>query len=250
MVRFFAVVFYALAIASCAVQAGERTLVFAAASMKDAVEAVAKAYENDTGHAVSVAIASTGTLARQIEAGAPADVIVAANPQWMNYLQDRRLIDAASRVNLAGNALVIVTGKGTAFETTDLAERLSKQRFAMGDPGHVPAGIYARRALEHLGIWDKVRVNAAFGENVRVALARAARGEVDYAIIYASDARMNNDVSVAYRFNATAHPPIAYTAALTQNAGADATLFLDYMTQAAKRGFFTQYGFLGPMPDG
>lgn len=120
----------------------------------------------------------------------------------------------------------------------------------MGDPGHVPAGIYAWQALEHLGIWDQVSANAAFGENVRVALARAARGEVDYAIIYASDARLRDDVTIVYRFDAADHPPIAYSSALTQDADANAKLFLDYMTQAAKSGFFTRYGFLGPMPDG
>jgi len=236
----------ALFLLAQAAVAGDRVLVFAAASMKDAVEAIAADYIAETGRPVVVSLAGSGTLARQIEAGAPADIYLAANPAWMDYLAARDLIEPESRDVLAGNALVIVRRAGADAGEAALRALLGAGRFAMGDPTHVPAGIYAKQALQSLGLWDSVGENAAFGENVRVALAMAARGDVDGAIVYASDAGMRDDLEIAYEFPAASHLPIRYPVALTRNASDDARAFLAYLLKKARAGALTPFGFTRP----
>ena len=230
-------------VAATKAMAADRVLVFAAASTKDAIEAVAADFHAETGTDVVVSLASSGTLARQIEAGAPADIYLPANPVWMDYLADRGLINAASRAAVAGNVLVIVR-KGSDAATPETL--LESGRFAMGDPVHVPAGIYAREALENLGLWDDVAPNAAFGENVRVALAMAARGDVDSAIVYRSDAAMRDDLEIAYEFPEGSHLPIVYPVALTLEADDDARAFLAYLLERARAGALTRFGFSRP----
>ncbi len=230
------------------VMAAERILVFAAASMKDAVEAIAEDYQAQTGQPIVVSLANSGTLARQIEAGAPADIYLSANPDWMDYLVARDLIDADSVSVAAGNSLVIVRGtqtKGAQDDATPAA-LLARERFAMGDPRHVPAGIYAKQALEALGLWASVVQNAAFGENVRVALALAARGDVASAIVYRSDAAMRDDLEIAFEFPEGSHLPIRYPVAITRRADGDARAFMDYFMEKAREGALAPFGFTPP----
>jgi molybdate transport system substrate-binding protein len=235
----------ALLVPLSAAAAAERTLVFAAASMKDAVEVLARRYSEESGHDIVVSVASSGILARQIEAGAPADIYLAADPAWMDYLTERDRIDSSSRENLVGNSLVAVTssGNGAAEERRETEAVLAADRFAMGDPAHVPAGHYARQALTALGLWEDLSGKAVYGENVRVSLALAARGEVDYAIVYASDARMRDDLVVVYSFPADTHEPIAYAAALTPPAGKEAKDFFAFLFSEAAGEVLASFGF-------
>lgn len=238
--------FLALILLSSAAHSAERTLVFAAASMKDAVEAVARAYREQTGFPVVVSVASSGALARQIEAGAPADIFIAANPDWMDYLEDRKLIDPASRTNIAGNTLVVVARDDAIAPTDDPELFLRSGRFAMGDPAHVPAGAYTVQALNQLGLWEDLRPMAAFGENVRVAMALAARGDVAFAIVYGSDSKLSEDVAVAYTFPQETHAPIVYPAALAATAHDDAHSFYSFLRAQAANGALEPYGFTQP----
>ncbi|MEM9106191.1 MAG: molybdate ABC transporter substrate-binding protein [Pseudomonadota bacterium] len=225
--------------------AAERTLVFAAASMKDVVEDLARAYSEDSGQEVVLSAASSGTLARQIEAGAPADIFLAANPDWMGYLEDRDLIDSSSRENLIGNRLVAVASLNGGHDKAALESEaiLKADRIAMGDPIHVPAGVYAKQALTSLGLWEILGAKAVFGENVRVSLALAARNEVAYAIVYESDARLRDDLIVLYSFPHDTHEPIAYAAALTPDAGEQAKSFYRFLFSPEAQEVFVSYGF-------
>lgn len=235
----------ALLLVSPVAHAGERTLVFAAASMKDAVEALARAYGEESGQPVIVSFASTGTLARQIEHGAPADIYIAANPDWMEYLAQNERTIPGSRENLVGNTLVAVASANAGHDQGILETEavLSANRIAMGDPGHVPAGIYARQALTDLGLWEDLQRKAVFGENVRVSLALAARGEVDYAIVYGSDAAMHDGVEIIYTFPRDTHEPIAYAAALLPGADDDAGRFFEFLFSEAAEDVFQSFGF-------
>ncbi|MCR9136515.1 MAG: molybdate ABC transporter substrate-binding protein [Alphaproteobacteria bacterium] len=242
-----AVLFLAVVLSSFSAAASDRILVFAAASMKDAVEALADKYHDQTGERVVVSLASSGTLARQIEAGAPAEMFLSASPDWMDYLAARDLIDRESRAVAAGNSLVIVQKAGDGQATSKaMPDTLQADRFAMGDPNHVPAGIYARQALRSMGMWDDVKENAAFGENVRVALAMAARGDVSGAIVYRSDAAMQNELAIVFAFPPTSHLPIRYPVALTKGAGDDARSFLSFLLEEARAGALTPFGFTVP----
>lgn len=229
--------------------AGERVLVFAAASMKDAVEAVAEDYHAQTGQRVVVSLAGSGTLARQIEAGAPADIYLSASTEWMDYLATRDLIYPDSRAVAAGNSLVIVRSEAQDGAAGDAkpATLLGSDRFAMGDPAHVPAGIYAKQGLEFLQLWDLVRHNAAFGENVRIALAMAARGDVSSAIVYRSDAAMRDDLEIVFEFPESSHLPIQYPVALTKRADGDAGNFLAFLLDRVQAGALVPFGFTVPL---
>ncbi len=245
MIWRIAAVLLALAVPLSVANAADRTLVFAAASMKDAVEALARTYSEESGHEIVVSVASSGTLARQIEAGAPADIYIAANPEWMDYLEERDLIASDSRENLVGNTLVAVASQhgGHTPEQVETEAILKTDRLAMGDPGHVPAGYYARQALMDLGLWDGLRTKAVYGENVRVSLALAARGDVAYAVVYGSDATMRDDVDIIYTFPADTHDPIAYPAALTPAAGDGSKAFLEFLFSETAQEVFASFGF-------
>ncbi|QKV20337.1 molybdate ABC transporter substrate-binding protein [Oricola thermophila] len=231
-------------------QAGAETVcgdepltVFAAASLADAVGEIATAYESKTGCTAAVSTAGTSTLARQIAVGAPADIFLSANRDWVAWLREEaptRL--AGSPRTFARNALVIVSRPDTSAETGIAA--LLSTRFAMGDPGHVPAGIYAKAALSSLGLWDDIARNAVFTENVRVALALAARGDVGAAIVYATDATMESTLAVAHAFNPSSHPEIAYEAVLLTDGGAAGQAFLDLLSGSEGQAILARFGFL------
>ncbi len=224
-------------------------LVFAAASQRDALEVVMAAWTKGGGGTAKASYESSSTLARQIEQGAPADLFISANETWMDYVAARKLIDPATRVDLLGNTLVLVGPKGVApvaiAKGFDLATLLGDGRLAMGDPDHVPAGIYGKAALTSLGVWTVVEPKVARAANVRAALALVARGETPLGVVYGSDAAADATVAVAGTFPADSHPPIVYPAAVLAASGepeAAKKLMAFLKTPEASR-IFASYGF-------
>lgn len=221
--------------------AGEKIVVFAAASMKDVIDAASAQFKADNGAEIVASYASSSVLAKQIEAGAPAAIFISADLDWMNYVQERKLIDEASRTILAGNALVIAGGKDT--EAGEAVDILKSGRFAMGDPSNVPAGKYAKAALQKLGIWDVVSPQAVFTENVRVALQYVSLAEVHSGIVYSSDYAQAPELKELYRFPASSHAPIVYPAALVGKAHHDAGAFLAFLRSDAGQAIIAEKGF-------
>lgn len=222
--------------------AAEQVIVFAAASMKDVIEEAAQQFKEKDGVEVVASFAASSVLAKQVEAGAPASIFISADLDWMDYLQERKLIEEQSRAVIAGNALVVATQKDKA--ETDLEKLLTGARFAMGDPSNVPAGKYGKAALEHLNIWSKVESNAVFTENVRVALQYVSRDEVNAAIVYASDRAITTDLVEAYRFPADSHKAILYPAALIKGADNSAKAFLEFLQSDAGQTIIADKGFV------
>jgi molybdate transport system substrate-binding protein len=228
-----------------------QTLVFAAASLTDALQEASAAYEKTAHVKVKSSFDSSSVLARQIEAGAPADVFVSADTAWMDYLQSHNLIQAASRKNFLGNRLVLITPADSQIQLKiaphfPLATALGKGRLAIGDPGSVPAGRYGRSALTKLGVWEEIAPRLARAENVRVALLYVARGETPLGIVYASDALADKRVRVVDTFPADTHEPIVYPIALTTSAKSQAAAFVAYLTSPQGRDIFVRYAFTDP----
>ena len=230
-------------------------LVFAAASLTDALQEASAAYEKAAHVKVKSSFDSSSVLARQIEAGAPADVFISADTTWMDYLQSRNLIQAASRKNLLGNQLVLIAPADSQIQLKiaphfPLAAALGEGKLATGDPDSVPAGRYARSALTKLGVWDSVAPRLARAENVRVALLYVARGEAPLGIVYTSDALADRRVRVVDTFPADTHEPIVYPIALTTSAKSEAAAFVAYLAGPQGREIFIKYGFTVPDPRG
>lgn len=226
--------------------AGEIT-VFAAASMKTALDRLSDGFETATGHRVTRSHAGSSVLARQIQLGAPADVFISANPGWMDALEKGGLIDADSRFDLVGNRLVLV-GRvaGEPIEISpefDLLTRLGDGRLAMALVKAVPVGIYGKAALERLGLWDTVAPQVAQSDNARTALALVAAGAAPLGLVYATDAMADPRVDVIATFPADSHPPITYPAALTTNAGPEAAAFLAWLQSPEARAILREEGF-------
>ena len=196
-------------------------IVFAAASLKDALDDVAALYKESFGKGVTLNYAGSSSLAKQIEQAAPADIFFSANIEWMDYLEERDLIKQDSRVTLLGNAIVLIAPKDSdaAVETGPgmvLTELLGNEGYlAMANVNSVPAGIYGREALENLGVWDSVADKVVQTDNVRAALAFVARGEAPLGIVYATDAAADPAVRILDEFAEDSHPPILYPVALT-----------------------------------
>ncbi|TDR48496.1 molybdate transport system substrate-binding protein [Tahibacter aquaticus] len=193
-------------------------LLFAAASLKPALEEISALPEAKAIGEINASYAASSALARQIEAGAPADIFISADQEWMDWLAERGKIVAATRFELVRNELVLVAPQAsrlqfTLDDKTDLRAALGDSRIALAEPGSVPAGKYAKAALEKLGLWTHVQDKYVAAENVRAALALAARGEVPLAAVYRSDAVSETSVRVISTFPADSHPPIVYPAA-------------------------------------
>ena len=222
----------------------------AAASTAHVIDDVIGQFEAGPGDSVVASYAGTSALARQIESGAPADIFLAANAAWMNHVEAQGLIEPGSRQVLAGNRLVFVTGvEGMAplepSETPDLPALLDGGRLAIGNPDHVPAGIYARQALEALGLWLDLRSHLAPAADVRAALALVARGEAPLGIVYATDVARIEGVHVVGTIPASLHEPIVYPVALIAGRVSPlAVRFFDFLTGSAGRAAFARAGFL------
>ena len=251
----------------------ERLLVFAAASLQGTVDVVARRFEEQGGAAAAVSFAASSTLALQIERGAPADLLVSASPEWTDRLEAARLLRPGTRGNLLGNRLVLVTSalhdapasihrhfrhspvtpRSSVIPAKAgihaLAQLLGDGRLAMGDPNHVPAGRYAKAALERLGVWRTVADRVAGAADVRRALALVARGEAPYGIVYATDALAEDRVTVAGVFPEDSHPPIHYTVAVpAASTHPQAGAFLEFLWTPAARAVFEARGFVAREP--
>jgi len=228
-----------------------QVLVFAAASLTDALQEIGAAYERTSPVRIKMSFDASSNMARQIEAGAPADVFFSADTQWMDYLQSRNLIQPGSRRNVVGNRLVLIAPVASHVELKiaphfPLMAALGGGRLATGDPDSVPVGRYARSALAALGIWDQVAPRLARAENVRMALVYVARGDAPLGIVYASDALVDKGVQVVDTFPANTHPPIVYPVALTKSAKSEAAGFITYLASAQGHAIFVKYGFTEP----
>ena len=224
---------------------------FAAASLTDVLGDLGEQWNAQSRTPAKISFAASSVLARQIEASSRADVFVSADREWMKYLAARKLIDRQSRRDLAGNRLVLIAPAdsrvGIEIKTGfDLPGALGDGRLSMADPDTVPAGRYARAALVSLGVWDNVRNRLVRAENVRAALIYVARGEAPLGIVYATDARIDAQVRVVATFPDSSHSPIAYPAAATASAGAEALAFLGFLGSGEAAPVWKQHGFLEP----
>jgi molybdate transport system substrate-binding protein len=234
--------------AASAAAAGAVT-VYAAASLTEALQEIADRYAKVTGVAVKLSFAASSSLARQIEAGSRAEVFFPADQQWMDYLEQRNLLQAGSRHDVVGNRLVLIAPADSRLALRigpkfPLRAALGTERLATGDPDVVPVGRYARAALLSLGVWDDVADRLVRAENVRSALTFVARAEVPLGIVYATDARVDPKVRVVDVFPASSHPPITYPIALTREASPPAAAFVGYLRGQEGRAVFEKFGFI------
>lgn len=237
--------------------AQEKTLtVFAAASLKNALDDINTAYAQRSGTKVTVSYAASSALIKQIENGAPADVFASADLDWMDYGSQKTLINSSTRVNLLGNRLVLIAPKdskqgdvaiGQGFNLAALA---SDGRIATGEVHSVPAGKYAKAALEKLGAWDAAQSKFALTDNVRAALVLVGRGEAALGIVYSTDAKVEPNVKIIGTFPADSHAPIIYPFAATKDAKAEATGYLAFLRSSAAKDIFETYGFSFIAPPG
>src|ERR1043166_9256178 len=223
--------------------------VFAAASLKNALDDVDAEFTKAAGIKVTASYAASSALAKQIEQGAPADVFASADVDWMDYAQQKKLVKDDTRINLLGNRLVLIAPKtsrladvaiGPAF---DLAALAGDGHIVTGDVRAVPVGRYAKAALEKLGAWPKAAPKLAMAENVRAALALVARGEAPLGIVYQTDAKVEPAVKIIGTLPADSHPPILYPFAATATAKAQAARYLSFVRSPAARSIFERYGF-------
>jgi molybdate transport system substrate-binding protein len=233
-----------------AAQAQDAALtVFAAASLKNALDEVDAAFTKQSHIKVTASYAASSALARQIEAGAPADVFVSADVKWMDYVADRKLIKPQTRFNLLGNRLVLIAGKDSRLSNVtigpgfDIAKLAGDGRIAVADTRAVPAGLYAKAALEKLGAWAAAEPKLAQAENVRATLAFVARGETPIGIVYATDARVEPTVKIVGVFPDGSYPPVVYPVAATVNAKAGVETYLQFLRTSAAKAIFEKYGF-------
>jgi molybdate transport system substrate-binding protein len=234
--------------------AAEREVtVFAAASLTGALQDIGDGFTAGGGAKIKFSFAASSLLARQIEAGAEADIFVSADSEWMNYLADRALVQPASRKDILSNRPVLIAAKESPIALKvapnfPLGAALGDGRLAVADPDTVPAGRYARAALTSLGVWGTVAERLVRAENVRVALTYVARGEAPLGIVYETDAKAEPKVKVVDVFPADSHLPIVYPAALTKvGTSAEAKAFLDHVKGAKAAEIFRKYGF-GVLP--
>ncbi|MCK8787122.1 molybdate ABC transporter substrate-binding protein [Roseomonas sp. NAR14] len=229
---------------------GEIT-VFAAASLTDAFKALGEQWRARTGQTVRFSFASSSTLARQIEQGAPADIFASADEPWADYLQQRQLLVDSTRVSPIGNSLVLVAPAAEARPValargTDLAALLGPNgRLATGDPAHVPVGRYAQQALTWMGQWDAIAPRIARADSVRAALLLVERGEAPFGIVYGTDAAIAPAVKAVGTFPAESHPPITYPFALTRRAAdnAQARALFAFLTGPDAAETYRRFGF-------
>ncbi len=224
--------------------------VFAAASLKNALDEVGQSWSAQSRVKVLMSYAASSALARQIEKGAPADIFISADLEWMDYLAQRKLLNDSSRVNLLRNELVLIAPQGAKISVNlkpgvKLAELLGNDRLSMADPDSVPAGKYGKAALEALGLWPQVSAKIIRADNVRTALNFVARAEAPLGIVYRTDATAEPKVRIVAAFAANTHPPIVYPITLLADSkNAEAAALFIYLKSNAATGIFRKHGFL------
>ena len=225
--------------------------VFAAASLTDVLQKIGDAYKAATGQDIRFSFASSSTLARQIAAGAPADIYASANEKWMDYVEKKGVIDGSTRISPVSNQLVLVAPKDSKLAPVTVSSKLDLGkllgdggRIAIGNTDSVPAGIYAKQALQSLGIWASAEPKLAPSENVRVALAHVDRGETPLGIVYATDAEIDPNVKVLGAFPPSSHRAITYPFAILKGHDTPAVnAFFAYLTGPKAMPLFRKYGF-------
>jgi len=228
---------------------GEDVVVFAAASLTNALDKAAQLFERDGGAHAKISYAASSALVKQIESGAPADMFISADLDWMDYLDQRHLIRSTTRQNLLGNRLVMIAPADSDLQIAikpglDLAAILGGGRLAMADTESAPAGKYGKAALEKLGVWNSVRAAVAPTESVRAALLFVSRREAPLGIVYATDAAADPRVKIVGIFPEDTHPPIIYPAALIANSkNPSAARLLDFFGSPAAKPIFEKEGF-------
>src|ERR1700716_2032432 len=223
--------------------------VFAAASMKNALDDIDAVYTAKTGIKIAASYAASSALAKQIEQGAPADIFASADTDWMDYAINKKNINEPTRVNLLGNSIVLIAPKDSKIENVaigpgfDLAKLAGDRKIATGDVKAVPVGKYAKAALENLGAWQLAEPKFAMAESVRAALTLVARGEAALVIVYATDAKVEPVVNIVGIFPPDSHPPIIYPVAATATAKTEAADYLAFLRTSAAKAIFEKYGF-------
>lgn len=231
-------------------QAADKVTVFAAASLTNAMQDIAAQYQKEKSVQVVSSFASSSTLARQIEQGAPADLFISADQQWMDYSISKQQIVENTRYTLLGNELVLVAAKASKIDSVEIDDKtqwtklLGDSRLAVGDPDHVPAGIYAKEALQKLAAWSTFEPKLARASDVRGALALVEREEAPLGIVYGSDAIASKKVKVVGTFPASSHKPVEYPMAIVKDHEKPVVrAFYDYLKTPAASAIFKQYGF-------
>jgi len=231
-------------------RAQDKTItIFAAASMKNALDDVNAVFTKQSGVKVVASYAASSALAKQIENGAPADIFASADLDWMDYVEQKKLIKVNTRVSLLGNRLVLIAPKDSKIGNVaigpgfDLAKLAGDGRIATGDVRAVPVGKYAKAALEKLGAWDAAEKKFAMTENVRAALLLVARGEAPLGIVYETDAKIEPSVKIVGTFPPDSHPAIIYPVAATVNAKPETARYLNFMRSQSAKAVFEKYGF-------
>src|SRR5262245_34880512 len=230
--------------------------IFAAASMKNALDDINAAFTKSNGIKVVASYAASSALMKQIEQGAPADVFASADLDWMDYGSDKKVIKEETRINLLGNQLVLIAPKESKLDNViigpdfNLAQLVGDGRIATADVRAVPVGKYAKAALEKLGSWNAVASKFAMTENVRTALTLVARGEAPLGIVYTTDAKVEPRVKIIGTFPADSHPAIVYPVAATVTAKPEADSYLSYLRSATAKAVFEHYGFAFLIPPG
>ena len=227
-----------------------KLVIFAAASLKDALDEVTSAYQRDKGQETTTSYAASSTLAKQIEAGAPADIFISADLDWMDYLSQRSLIKPETRFNFLGNKLVLIARADDPIKLAigpdfPLAQALGTSRLAIADPASVPAGKYGKAALESLGVWASVEGKLAPAQDVRATLAFVSRGEAPLGIVYQTDATADKAVKIVGEFPESSYPPIVYPLAVTRSSANPGTAdYIAFLKSSAARPDFEKQGFV------
>ncbi|NAW69085.1 molybdate ABC transporter substrate-binding protein [Vibrio sp. V27_P1S3P104] len=230
------------------VWAQETVHIYAASSMTNAVNDLIRLYQSHHDTKVVAVFGGSSSLARQIEHGAPADVFLSANDDWMTYLIGKNKVQEAQVALLASNQVVLIQPANlnlTAFDVADSqqwTQRLTGERLAVGNTDAVPIGIYSKQVLTTLGVWDTVRSRLAQTNNVRLALALVERGEAPLGMVYKTDALTSNKVAIVLEFDSALHSPIHYPVAQLNNKPSSAS-FMTFLTSSDAKGILTSYGF-------
>ena len=232
---------------ACSAETNKKVVVFAAASLADAITAIAANYEKETNIEIQTSFASSSTLAKQIENGAPADIFISADTKWMQYLKDKKALNNATTADLLGNQLVLIAPAGKSFKlnadkTLNFAATFTG-KLCTGETESVPVGIYAKQALKSLSWWDSIKSRIVGTQDVRAALVNVERGECSAGIVYATDAKLSAKVQTVMIFPASSHDAIVYPLSVTKNANPNAMKFYDYLKSAAAQAIFAHYGF-------
>lgn len=246
--RFAALLFAGFVLFAQSARSDTPVTIFAASSLTDTLKSVAEAYKGATGKTVALSFGASSTLARQIDQGAPADIFLSADADWMDFLQKNGRIQEGTRQDLLGNQLVLIAAADAGpmpriAPHFDLTGALGDRRLALADPRSVPAGKYAKAALIALGVWDSVAAKVVPAENVRMALEYVVRGEAPFGIVYATDAKAAPSVRIAGTFPQGSHPAIIYPVAVVKGASSAAREFLAFLGSAQVRTIFEKAGF-------